>query len=158
VILYLGDHDPSGHNIERDIAARILSHMDAGEPLEIVRVAIHREDIERFNLPPLGIKLSDTRAGKFLKRCGRQCVEVDALPPSELRERLSIAILGLIDDTAWQRAIMVEPAEQETPRKVAAALRCLPTQGDGGFQGNFAVGGFQALSGGPGPHGPLGES
>jgi len=54
--------------------------------------------------------------------------------------------------------MMVERAEPETKRKVAAALRCLPAQGDGGFQGNFAVGAFQALSGSLGPHGPLGES
>lgn len=150
LILYLGDHDPSGQDIERDVSERILRHMDGADPSAIrcqqyglnrnlrswsagdcnfvvVRVAINQEDIERFHLPPLRVKLSDSRAGKFIRRYGRECVEVDALPPSELRDRLGDAIEGLIEQDSWRRAMAVERAERETTQRVAAALRSLPT-------------------------------
>jgi hypothetical protein len=128
VILYLGDHDPSGRDMERDIKERICKQMspDLAE-FDLKRVAIHREDICRFGLPPLRIKPADTRSGGFLKKYGSECVEVDALPASELRGRLSRAIEGLIEQEAWQRAMAVEQAERETTQRVAAALRSLPT-------------------------------
>jgi hypothetical protein len=74
-------------------------------------VAILRQDIAQFNLPPQRVKESDPRSGRFKARHGTECVELDALPPTELRRRLREEIEGMLDRDAWQRAIDVERVE-----------------------------------------------
>jgi hypothetical protein len=79
-VFYLGDHDPSGHDIERDIHRRAQDA--SGKEFELVRLAIHPEDIKAFNLPPHRIKTTDSRAEGFKRRFGAKAstVELDALP------------------------------------------------------------------------------
>jgi hypothetical protein len=95
-------------------------------PFAIRRLAIYREDIAKFRLPPLRVKDTDSRTPAFRERHGTDCVELDALPPSELRQRLRRAIQAKIERTAWERMIAVERAEQETTRCIVEALRSLP--------------------------------
>jgi len=107
-VFYLGDFDPSGVAIEKDAAARVEAH---GAHFIIERLAIHKADIAEFNLPPLRAKQSDTRSSEFRRRYGNEAVELDALPVTELRERIHEAISELIDYDIWNRAIAVEKAE-----------------------------------------------
>jgi hypothetical protein len=95
------------------------------KPFVLRRLAIHAEDIRKFGLPPLRVKVQDPRASGFVRQHGDECVELDALPPSELRQRLSRAIRALIDKRAWRQAMTVERAERETTRKVARGFRGL---------------------------------
>ena len=108
-IFYLGDHDPSGRDIERDLKERIRGYMASG--FDLTRLAIHKADIRKFHLPPLKIKSSDSRSESFRKRHGEQCVELDALPPTELRRRIRDAVEHCIDSELWDRAVAVENAE-----------------------------------------------
>jgi hypothetical protein len=107
-VFYLGDHDPSGRRIEEDLGERIRSY---GAEFGIKRLAIHAADIAKFKLPPLRVKESDSRADGFLRKYSNTCVELDALPPVELRRRVRQAINGLLDDDLWHRAVLVEEAE-----------------------------------------------
>ena len=101
-VFYLGDHDPSGITIQEELYSRLKEY---GTPyFEMTRLAIHKADIELFNLPPLRIKDSDTRAKKFRQNYGEDCVELDALPPNELRNRIENAIRGCIEFESWDRA------------------------------------------------------
>lgn len=109
IVLFLGDHDASGRDIERDWRKRLVEN--GSGPFELRRLAIHQEDIAKFNLPPQRVKFSDSRAHQFIKRYGNQCVELDALPPTELRRRIREAVEGLLDKTAWDRAVAVEQVE-----------------------------------------------
>jgi len=104
-VLYLGDHDPSGMAIEKNLREEI----DADFSIE--RIAIHQTDIRKFNLPPLRVKESDSRSADFVIKHGPDCVELDALPPNELRSRISDAVHGLMDMAKWERAIAVEKVE-----------------------------------------------
>lgn len=108
-IFYLGDHDPSGQDIERDLYSRVLSY-DSGY-FDLERLAIHKSDIVNFDLPPLRIKDGDGRAAKFRAQYGEDCVELDALPPPELRRRIKDAVENLLDVELWNRAIEVEKVE-----------------------------------------------
>jgi len=108
-VFYLGDHDPSGHCIEADAEERIWTYTD--RDFDVIRLAIHKEDIATYNLPPLRIKASDSRAKGFKAKFGSECVELDALPPDVLRERIKDAVEGLIDFDLWNRAIAVEKVE-----------------------------------------------
>jgi len=122
LVLYLGDHDPSGRCIEEDLERRVARSTSMAEPFEIERLAIHREDIRAFKLPPLRIKVSDSRARGFLLKHGKECVELDALPPSELRDRLRRAIEARINWPSWDRAIIAERAELESIEKIAGEI------------------------------------
>jgi hypothetical protein len=46
-----------------------------------------------------------------VRKYGHDCVELDALPPTELRRRISVAVTALLDRAAWDRAIAVEKVE-----------------------------------------------
>jgi hypothetical protein len=78
------------------------------------RLAILEEDIRRFKLPPLRVKLQDPRAAGFRRTFGNQAVELDALPPDELRRRVREAVESHIDGEAWNRALAVEKAEKKS--------------------------------------------
>lgn len=119
-VLYLGDHDASGRSIEVDVADRVRTY--GSGPFKIERLAIHKSDIAKFHLPPLRVKEADPRAGEFIRRFGTQTVELDALPPSELRRRLETAIRALVDMERWNRALMIEQAELQTTARIHAIL------------------------------------
>jgi hypothetical protein len=108
VVFYLGDHDPSGLCIEQDLYDR-TSRLCGSFRLE--RLAIFAADIKKFRLPPLRIKQTDTRALAFLNQHSNRCVELDALPPEELRRRIEQAVEGVMDTDKWNRAVDVEAAE-----------------------------------------------
>jgi hypothetical protein len=119
-VFYLGDHDPSGREIETNALRRVQEYMTAWS-FSLSRLAIHAQDIHDWKLPPLRIKDSDSRAADFYVRHGEDCVELDALPPSELRQRIEEAVISKLDRAAWERAVAVEKVEianiQETVGK-----------------------------------------
>ncbi|MCX5671212.1 MAG: hypothetical protein NTU94_07845 [Planctomycetota bacterium] len=93
-VIYFGDHDPSGEDMQRSLGKR-LAHFGSRPAIE--RVAILREDIERYNLPPDFAKKSDTRARAFIEAHGDEAVELDALPAAVLRQRLTDAVEKRMD-------------------------------------------------------------
>jgi hypothetical protein len=138
---YVGDFDPSGLDIERDLVAKLARYSGreclegcdawpfclpafAPGPHEFgwTRLAVNADDIDAFDLIPLAVKHSDRRAAGFLEEHGQRCVEVDALPPSELRRRVEEAITQHIDPDAWERLRTIEEAERETVAAVAGKL------------------------------------
>jgi hypothetical protein len=108
-VFYLGDHDPSGRDIESDVRKRV-QHYGSGS-FTMKRLAIFASDIKKYNLPPLLVKESDSRTAKFLGRYSNNCVELDALPPDELRRRIREAVTSLLDAELWNRAVAVERVE-----------------------------------------------
>lgn len=109
-ILYLGDWDPSGKDIERDLILRHGQYglaadiVDAACDIDLQRIAIFKEDIAESELPPLQVRVRGSRASQFKRHHGDEPVELDALRPTELRARLRHAIEDLIDHEAWNRA------------------------------------------------------
>lgn len=92
VLLYAGDFDPSGVDIDRDFLAR-TNIFD-----EVRRIAIREEDLETYNLPPLPGKPWDARANSFIEQYGELMqVELDALPPEEMRKLYKAAIDEFFD-------------------------------------------------------------
>jgi hypothetical protein len=85
--------------------------MSYGSKFQLKRLAIHKSDIRKFNLPPQRVKDTDSRAPKFREKYGTDTVELDALPPTELRRRIREAIEGKMDRQQWERAIAVESVE-----------------------------------------------
>jgi hypothetical protein len=112
------------HRRQRHLHRRVLAY--GSGPFSIKRLAIHGADIKKFNLPPLRVKITDPRAGAFIQQYGRQAVELDALPPTELRRRINRAIRSQVDMKLWQRALTIEQAQRETTERIAQMLSASP--------------------------------
>src|SRR5581483_5665640 len=105
-LLYAGDHDASGEDIERDLRTRLARHGWHGE---IVRVAILPEHVERYDLPRSPFEKADSRAASFVARHGGLWqTELDALDPGVLRELYEAAIAPYWDRSAFDDRLAVE--------------------------------------------------
>jgi hypothetical protein len=93
-ILYYGDFDPSGEDMNRSLQSRLEV---LGYCPEIIKCALTFQDIERYSLPPDFAKKTDTRAAAFIRRHGDVSVELDALPVSVLRARLEHDVSSRMD-------------------------------------------------------------
>jgi hypothetical protein len=111
VLLYASDFDPSGEDIGRDFVAR------AGCFDEIERVALTAEQVDAYGLPPALGKASDSRAAAFVAKYGRLVqVELDALPPEDLRGLYEAAFRPLWDMSPFRAALAREDADRDALR------------------------------------------
>jgi hypothetical protein len=90
-VYVLGDFDPSGLCAAQKVASE-LPERARGVDVEVTHLAVTREQIEDWNLPTREVKRSDSRAPKFISQHGEISVELDAIPPKELRSMVSRAI------------------------------------------------------------------
>jgi len=79
---------------------------------QIVKCALTRDDIRRYDLPPDFAKKTDTRTAAFVAEHGDISVELDALPPDVLRDRLEDEVSSRMDLTALRRIRTVEVRER----------------------------------------------
>lgn len=108
VLLYAGDFDPSGEDIDRDFVAKT----DCWS--KVVRVALSPEQITAHDLPEAMGKATDSRARGFLARHGRLVqVELDALPPEVLRGLFADALAEFWDVSAFERSRAQERADRD---------------------------------------------
>lgn len=103
VVLYFGDFDPSGIDIERDLSDRLTKY-NAGD-FEVLRVALTSDQIKRYQLPPMPVKRSDARADGFLAEHGDRAVELDALDPNLLQRTVAESIELRINKNAWNKKL-----------------------------------------------------
>jgi hypothetical protein len=118
-IYFLGDHDPSGLSIESSVRERLS---DFGAEFSFKRLAIGLDDIEAYGLRPLEAK-QESRRAKYVAEHGTRTVEIDALPPNVLRERVRRAVEQHVDIEAWERLRRVERIEQDSIRSIADRMR-----------------------------------
>lgn len=111
-VLYLGDHDPSGRYMsDIDLPERLSRY---GSKVCVDRIAV---DLDYdTSLPTFVAKKTDKRYKWFVAEHGHKCIELDALNPNTLRERVNSAIRGYVDMESWSRMVMVEEAEKESMR------------------------------------------
>lgn len=93
-ILYFGDFDPSGLDIERDIRQRLTR---LGVHANVRRIAITKEQIARYDIPPIPTKKSDLRTAKHIAQHGDIAVELDALDPAILQNLIHQTIQEHLD-------------------------------------------------------------
>lgn len=117
VVIYFGDFDPSGEDMVRSLGARLA---DLGSHPELVKVALTRGDIDRYALPPDPAKRTDTRSAAFVAQHGDLAVELDALPPDVLRDRIMTEIESRMDLDALAKT---RRREVEDLGRLAAALK-----------------------------------
>ncbi len=130
-ILYCGDYDPSGIDMIADLTNRInefiigdliFNRINQSFDFDIIPIALTREQIELYNPPPNPVKMTDSRAKKFIKDLGCNCYEVDALRPDVLTDILENSILENIDLTKYEEAIKIEQVHKKKLSKLIAYL------------------------------------
>jgi len=103
VLIYCGDHDPSGVHIPEDFVRR------TGGFALVRRVAVNPDQIARYGLASVPAKLGDSR----VRRTGVTVqVEVEALPPETLRDLLSGAVADYWDEEAYQAVLAREEEDR----------------------------------------------
>ena len=102
VIIHLGDHDPSGLDMSRDIGERIS--LFTGEFVEIDRIALNMDQVDQYNPPPNPAKLTDSRVGSYISDYGANSWELDALDPSVLSDIIMSAIARYMDLDLFKQA------------------------------------------------------
>jgi hypothetical protein len=101
-IIHLGDHDPSGVDMTRDIQDRLDMF---GSTAVIHRIALVYDQIEQYNPPPNPAKTTDARYQSYAERFGEESWELDALEPRVIVDLIRQAVQARIDDDAWQEAL-----------------------------------------------------
>lgn len=106
VVIHLGDHDPSGVDMTRDIFDRLNTTF--GVEVEVDRIALNMPQIRKHKPPPNPAKITDSRADKYIARFGRSSWELDALEPATLRDLIQGAIKARLDVKKWNRRVKEE--------------------------------------------------
>lgn len=115
VILYLGDHDPSGLDMVRDIQDRLD---EFGSSVEVIPIALTTAQIRQYNPPPNWAKITDPRAKWYIQEHGNTSWEVDALEPNVLHKLLQQHIEYRIDMNHFREVIEQENEDKATLRRM----------------------------------------
>jgi hypothetical protein len=119
IVIHLGDHDPSGIDMTRDIQDR-LSLMSWGH-IEVRRIALNMDQVEQYDPPPNPAKLTDSRGTAYVEEYGDDSWELDALEPRVLTSLIQDELETVIDRDAMDAAMAQE--EERRDRLVLLADR-----------------------------------
>ncbi len=113
---YLGDHDPKGFSIEANLRKRLLGFCGRDD-ITWIRLAITEDD---FHSDLLGFPIKLDKRGlipsyaqAYHRQYGDRCVEVDAIPAPEIRERVREAIESHINQREWKFLKAQEAREKQ---------------------------------------------
>lgn len=115
IILYLGDHDPSGEDMVRDVTDR-LSMFNI--EVDVRKIALTITQVQTYSLPPNPTKVTDSRAADYIQKFGPECWEVDALPPNVLSKLIRDELKQVVD-MGKMKAIIAKEEEDKTALKEA---------------------------------------
>jgi hypothetical protein len=128
LIIHLGDHDPSGIDMTRDVTERLALFATAhgARRPKVKRIALNMDQVLQYDPPPNPTKLTDSRANAYLDLHGYESWELDALEPTVIDALIEEAIDEVRDADQW----MEDVQEQETHRAglQIAARRWLEVQ------------------------------
>lgn len=118
-VIHLGDHDPSGIDMTRDIRDRLrgFGALDS----ETERIALNMDQIDQYAPPPNPTKFTDSRAPDYVARYGNDSWELDALEPAVLVELIDKQIRLHRDADVWQAQVARQ--EYERAELIGAADR-----------------------------------
>ena len=109
-IIHLGDHDPSGIDMTRDIQERLWLF---GADVEVKRVALTMNQVQTYNPPPNPAKVTNTRASKYIDVYGNESWELDALEPQMLNQLITNEVTALRDDLIYKAVCDMEARGKE---------------------------------------------
>lgn len=130
LIIHLGDHDPSGIDMSRDIEERIRMFWEyhyfneTGMPdpqrnFFLNRIALNWDQIEQYGPPPNPAKMTDVRYASYMERFGRQSWELDALEPTVIGQLITDEVERYRDDDLWDDSVKHEQEARDFLKKAS---------------------------------------
>lgn len=120
VLFYLGDHDPSGEDMVRDVRDRLAIF---GVEVDVQKIALTMDQVRQYRPPPNPAKMTDSRARDYVAKYGRQSWEVDALPPNVLAQIVRRAFDSVIDREKMDEVIAREEVGKTKLLAAAAKIK-----------------------------------
>ncbi len=117
IVLHMGDHDPSGIDMTRDIEERLSLF---GSEAEVRRIALNMDQINQFNPPPNPAKMTDSRASDYIHEFGSSSWELDALTPDQLNSLIDEQIDTIYDHEVWQESKRIEDINETRIIQIAS--------------------------------------
>lgn len=120
-ILHLGDHDPSGKDMTRDIEERLAMFCqthDCPAP-HVYRIALNMPQIRQYNPPPNPAKLTDCRATKYIAEFGNSSWELDALNPKVIVDLVEKHIKEIVDEEKFDSALVLQATARAGLKQIA---------------------------------------
>jgi hypothetical protein len=119
VVFHLGDHDPSGWDMSRNLRTELSLYARA--PIEIVRLGLNLDQVRELALPPNPAKQTDLRYAEYVRETGcTESWELDALSPAFIDGLIERAIRERIDDAEWRAALLIEEENRARLKSLAA--------------------------------------
>ena len=115
-VIHLGDHDPSGIDMTRDVQHRLQLFCAA---TTVERIALNWEQIDQYNPPPNPAKLTDSRAQGYIEEFGGSSWELDALDPDTLDGLIREAIERHMDREKFEARKRLQAAGRTQLRVMA---------------------------------------
>ena len=121
VILYMGDHDPSGLDMIRDVDDRVgeFNAKQNGYDLKVKHIALTMDQIEVLKPPPNFAKVTDSRAQEYINEYGTDSWEIDAIEPQVLSDTVENHIKDWIDVDLYDQQVAIEKEDQKNVQKIA---------------------------------------
>jgi hypothetical protein len=118
-VYVLTDFDPSGISIAEKVEEELIGRAPSSD-ITVERLAVNREQIDRWQLPTRPTKSDDSRAKGFLQVHGTESVELDARPPDALRRLVKEAIERHMNPWKLQQLRLIEERERDDFMKAFA--------------------------------------
>ena len=119
-IIHLGDHDPSGIDMSRDIQERLDMF---GADVNVKRVALTMNQINEFDPPPNPTKVTDARSLGYITRFGHECWELDALEPKVITRIITEEVTALMDESLFSEVEEKEQRDKDDIEAISANYR-----------------------------------
>jgi hypothetical protein len=111
IILHLGDHDPSGLDMSRDIRDRLLTFIgeslldrgSEGDYFEVRRIGLTIDQVKKYNPPPNPAKQTDSRFFGYIEKYGDKSWELDALSPEVINAIISKHVAEVVEKEEWSK-------------------------------------------------------
>jgi hypothetical protein len=117
LIFHLGDHDPSGIDMSRDIEDRLS--LFCGRAVEVRRIALNMNQVKQYAPPPNPAKVTDSRFQSYQEKYGDESWELDALEPNVIVALIQEHLFKVMDKERFDEAVAI----MEKGRKELLAIR-----------------------------------
>jgi len=120
LILYFGDHDPSGLDMPNDLRSRLdtfSGYYDQTHNIE--HIALTLEQVQKYDLPPNPAKIKDSRAKVYIEKFGNESWELDALKPEKIVGLIEKEINTFRDEERWKVRLEQETNERAKLNEIA---------------------------------------
>jgi len=118
-ILYFGDLDPRGRDIERYIMETLQSF---NVHVNVERVALTRQQVQLYSLPSAPTKKTDTLARRWIEAEGDAVWELDALEPNLLMQLIEQAILQHFSQSLFEKRNELQRQNREKISQIVEKL------------------------------------